>query len=58
MRPKTPPIAADIIIQYRGGIVLIDRKNPPFGWAIPGGFVDLGETVEDAAVREAKEETN
>ncbi|MBU0614488.1 MAG: NUDIX hydrolase, partial [Nanoarchaeota archaeon] len=43
---------------YQGGIVLIDRKNPPYGWAIPGGFVDIGETVEDAAVREAKEETN
>jgi ADP-ribose pyrophosphatase YjhB (NUDIX family) len=38
--------------------VLIKRKNPPFGWAIPGGFVDYGESLEEAAVREAKEETN
>jgi len=40
------------------GIVLIKRKNPPFGWAIPGGFVDYGESLEAAAVREAKEETS
>ena len=40
-----------------GGVVLIKRKNPPSGWALPGGFVDYGETVEHAAVREAKEET-
>ena len=39
------------------GIILIKRKNPPFGWALPGGFVDYGETLEQAAVREAKEET-
>lgn len=39
------------------GIVLIKRSNPPFGWAIPGGFVDYGETLEQAAAREAKEET-
>lgn len=47
----------DIIIELEGGIVLIERKNPPFGWALPGGFVDYGESFEDAAVREAKEET-
>lgn len=61
-RPTTPPIAADAIIelvdQPDRPIVLIERKNPPFGWAIPGGFVDIGETVEAAAVREAKEEVS
>ena len=40
------------------GIVLIERRNPPFGWAIPGGFVDYGETLEHAAKREALEETS
>lgn len=47
----------DIIIETGAGIVLIERKNPPHGWAIPGGFVDYGESYEQAAVREAKEET-
>lgn len=47
----------DIIIECEGGIVLIDRKNPPLGWALPGGFVDYGESLESAAVREAREET-
>ena len=54
---KVPCATVDTIIEVGGGIVLIKRKNPPFGWAIPGGFVDYGETLEDAAVREAKEET-
>ena len=40
------------------GVVLIQRKNPPFGWALPGGFVDYGEALETAAVREAAEETS
>lgn len=53
-----PLLTVDIIIRYRGGIVLVNRKNEPLGWSIPGGFVDYGETVESAAVREAKEETN
>jgi ADP-ribose pyrophosphatase YjhB (NUDIX family) len=49
----------DIIIEMETkGIVLIKRKNPPYGWAIPGGFVDYGESLEAAAVREAKEETH
>ena len=48
----------DIIIRVGKGIVLIKRKNPPFGWAIPGGFIDYGESAESAAVREAKEETS
>lgn len=56
--PVTPLIAVDVIIQYQGGIVLIERKNDPFGWAIPGGFVDVGEPLEQAAVREALEETS
>jgi len=48
----------DIIISYQSGIVLIERKNPPPGWALPGGFVDYGESLEAAAIREALEETN
>ena len=54
---RNPFPTVDIIIEVESGIVLIERKNPPHGWAIPGGFVDYGETVEAAAVREAKEET-
>jgi ADP-ribose pyrophosphatase YjhB (NUDIX family) len=55
---KTPYVTADIIIRYQGGIVLIERKNEPTGWALPGGFVEIGESVEEAAVREAREETS
>ena len=47
----------DIIIEATDGIVLIERKNKPLGWALPGGFVDYAESLEQAAVREAREET-
>ena len=54
-----PVPTVDIIIEIETqGIILIKRKNPPYGWAIPGGFVDYGETLEEAALREAKEETD
>ena len=60
-KPVTPIIAADALIELVNlpgkPIVLIERLNEPHGWAIPGGFVDVGECVEHAAVREAKEET-
>lgn len=60
-KPVTPLLAADAIIELidRPGrpIVLIERRYPPPGWAIPGGFVDIGERLEQAAVREALEET-
>ena len=56
--PRNPIPTVDIIIELEsGGIILIRRKNPPPGWALPGGFVDYGESLETAAVREALEET-
>lgn len=58
--PKTPLLAVDIIIRHAsepGRVLLIERRNPPHGWALPGGFVDQGEFVEAAARREALEET-
>lgn len=57
MPPRNPIPTVDIIIEFDEKIVLIERRNPPFGWALPGGFVDYGESFEDAALREAKEET-
>ena len=55
---RNPGVTVDILIEMDQGIVLIERKNPPHGWAIPGGFVDYGESLEQAAIREAKEETS
>ncbi|MDH7552700.1 MAG: NUDIX hydrolase [Spirochaetota bacterium] len=63
-RNPVPTVDIIILLEDENGnikndeIILIKRKNPPYGWALPGGFVDYGETLEQAAVREAKEETS
>ncbi len=55
---KQPKVTVDVLVEDAAGrVLLIRRKNPPEGWAIPGGFVDVGETLEAAAVRELAEET-
>jgi 8-oxo-dGTP diphosphatase len=54
---KQPRLTVDVICRIRGKIVLIERKHEPLGFALPGGFVDYGETLEQAAARELKEET-
>lgn len=61
IKRRNPFPTVDIIIELEGqegSIVLVERKNPPHGWALPGGFVDWGESLEEAAVREALEETS
>jgi ADP-ribose pyrophosphatase YjhB (NUDIX family) len=58
IRYRNPIPTADVIICVGDGVVLIERKNPPAGWALPGGFIDYGESAEAAAVREAREETS
>jgi 8-oxo-dGTP diphosphatase len=60
VKPKTPLLTADCVVFDRAGrLLLVKRKNPPFKgkYALPGGFVEIGETVEAAALRELQEET-
>lgn len=54
---RNPLPTVDVVILTGSGVVLVKRKNPPHGWALPGGFVEEGETLEQAAAREAEEET-
>jgi ADP-ribose pyrophosphatase YjhB (NUDIX family) len=57
MTNRGPKLAVDCIILVDGKVLLIHRRNPPLGWALPGGFIEYGETIEDAVRREMKEET-
>lgn len=54
--PRTPYLSVDAVVRTPEGIVLVRRRYPPLGWALPGGFVEIGETVEEAVRREVKEE--
>lgn len=58
LKYNNPFPTVDVLISYQGGVVLIERNNPPAGWAIPGGFIEYGESAEETAVREMREETN
>ncbi|MBM3329431.1 MAG: NUDIX hydrolase [Calditrichaeota bacterium] len=55
--PETPYLTVDAVVIDERGVLLIRRRNPPYGWALPGGFVERGESVESAVRREAREET-
>ena len=58
MKREHPLPTVDLIIREGDRVVLIRRRYPPHGWALPGGFVDVGESLEEAAIREGREETS